>query len=696
MNKKRQKIGTRLAVVVAIAVLITALATFLTTFFMLDSVVNETDEARAADNLETIVMEVDGIKDTVALETAIIANDSTIVEGMSAGLSTGDYTQLKNCTKMISEGVDFSTDKITYIDANGTVVLRYYSDEKGDSMADKGYFKKAIGGEANTDVTKGNAIPIGARCAYPIKDATGTIIGVASITYDLTNETFLDELKGDSDREYTIFLDNTRVNTTLLKDDGTRMVGTDMADNIAKVVLEEHKDYYGKATINNKSFIVAYRPIMTEGGDCLGAFFSGVNAEDIDNSLMIAIFIGSGIALFAVVLSIVIVVIYVNRNLSKPIGSLVKVANDMAAGNLNTEVGKAPNNEVGELADAIRVTLDNMKMIIDDISTHMNLMADGDLTTEVTRDYVGDFQSIKTAINKIAKALNGTLTSIDLAAEQVNAGADQVANSAQALSQGATEQASSIEELSGSIMSVSEQVSENAKNVNTAGTYVAESERGIENSSKYMEQMMQAMNDISESSAEISKVIKVIDDIAFQTNILALNAAVEAARAGAAGKGFSVVADEVRNLASKSAEAVKQTTVLIEGAVSSAQKGVEIAGQTSSALESVKSQSEKIVDIIQQVQKASNEQAEAINQITIGVEQISSVVQTNSATSEESAAAAEELSGQARMLQEEVSRFKLNKNAGMGGGMDTPSVPGGSGSDPFPPDFTIDLDGDKY
>jgi methyl-accepting chemotaxis protein len=331
----------------------------------------------------------------------------------------------------------------------------------------------------------------------------------------------------------------------------------------------------------------------------------------------------------------------------------------MANGNLNVAVNKAPNNEIGLLADSLKDTISNLQGIINDISDQMETMAAGDMTGEITREYVGDFANIKNSITKISGALNNTLSSINIAAEQVNSGADQVATAAQSLSQGATEQASSIEELSSSIMSVSEQVNENAKNVNVAGSYVQESQNGTENSNQDMHQMMEAMNDINDSSTQISKIIKVIDDIAFQTNILALNAAVEAARAGAAGKGFSVVADEVRNLASKSADAAKQTTILIEGSVSSVGKGMEIAQETAKALETVRSQSEMVVQTIKKIQEASNEQAEAINQITIGLEQISSVVQTNSATSQESAAASEELSGQAQMLREEISQFKL-------------------------------------
>ena len=697
MKKKTQKIGTMLAMVAAIAVIITAVVTFAVTYFMLSNLINKTDDERAEDNLAGIVQEVENLKNETKIAANMFADDT----GVKEVVKSGEVDRLKTITDRMYKAVGLGTDKITYCDLEGNVLLRYYSDKAGDSMADMDYVQKALNGESTTDVAKGSSIPVGARTAVPIKDADGTILGVCSVTYDLSDTQFLDDLKGDSDRDYTIFLDSTRINTTIKDNSGNRMVGTEMSDEIAKVVLDQKENYYGSAVINGNDYITAYEPIISNDGDVVGALFSGVNVDEQKSQEMIALIIGIVIAIVAAIISVLIIVLFVNKNLSKPVSSLVNVANEMSRGNLNIEVKKAPNNEIGELSASISETLDNLHMIINDISGNMDKMANGDLTNKITSDYVGDFNSIKASINKITESLNGTLTSIDLAAEQVNAGAEQVANSAQALSQGATEQASSIQELSGSIMSVSEQVKQTANNVNTAGDYVMESEKGIENSSQYMEQMMSAMHDISESSAQISKVVKVIDDIAFQTNILALNAAVEAARAGAAGKGFSVVADEVRNLASKSAEAVKQTTELIETAVSSAEKGVDIAGQTSQALENVKSQSEMVVDIIKKIQQASNEQAEAINQITIGIEQISSVVQTNSATSEESAAASQELSGQARMLQEEVSHFKLNKSMGMGSGnYDAPFVPASESPAPLGApsggNFSIDLDSDKY
>ncbi|MEG2769394.1 MAG: methyl-accepting chemotaxis protein, partial [Oscillospiraceae bacterium] len=245
--------------------------------------------------------------------------------------------------------------------------------------------------------------------------------------------------------------------------------------------------------------------------------------------------------------------------------------------------------------------------------------------------------------------------------EQVASGSDQVSSGAQALSQGATEQASSIEELSATIQAVSNQIKDNANNAKMASELSSMAGKEVQNGNEHMQSMIVAMEDISSTSNKIGKIIKTIDDIAFQTNILALNAAVEAARAGSAGKGFAVVANEVRNLAGKSAEAAKNTTSLIESSINAVANGTKIADETAMSLKVVVEKSNLVLQKVEEIAEASAEQANSVVQITTGVDQISAVIQTNSATAEESAAASEELSSQSQMLKDLVGKFTLRE-----------------------------------
>ena len=245
----------------------------------------------------------------------------------------------------------------------------------------------------------------------------------------------------------------------------------------------------------------------------------------------------------------------------------------------------------------------------------------------------------------------------------MSSGAGLVSNSSIALSQGATEQASSVEQLTASIEEVAAQTTLNAQNAQTANDSARQVKENAVQGNEQMQEMLKAMDDINNSSASISKIIKVIDDIAFQTNILALNAAVEAARAGQHGLGFAVVAEEVRTLAAKSAQAAKETTELIEGSIKKVDIGTKIASETASALDKIVKEVAKTASLIETIAVATNEQAAAIEQINQGVMQVSTVVQSNAATSQESAAASEELSSQADQLREIVSTFKVRGEA---------------------------------
>ena len=361
----------------------------------------------------------------------------------------------------------------------------------------------------------------------------------------------------------------------------------------------------------------------------------------------------AGLALLATISAFML------RKALEPVGSIVDFAKELGNGNLSSHINVNADNELGDIAGNLNNTAAILGTYISEISSLLGEISNSNLDISVEHNYVGDFQPIKTALTEIISSLNSTIKSIENASEQVSLGASQVSNGAQALSQGATEQAAAVEELSASILEVSNGVQNNASNVHEATEYMEQAVSVMKSSNAYMEQMLTSMSEINQSSLQISKIMKIIDDIAFQTNILALNAAVEAARAGTAGKGFAVVADEVRNLASKSAEAAKQTSALIEGSMRSVSEGSKIAEETAKSLKTAAEKSMHVSSIIEKINRASTEQAEAISQITEGLSQVSMVVQTNSATAEESAAASEQLSEQAENMYQEIAKFKL-------------------------------------
>ena len=378
-----------------------------------------------------------------------------------------------------------------------------------------------------------------------------------------------------------------------------------------------------------------------------------------EGNSMTAIVVGSFV--FCAVLLLVITV-FISMTIVRPIQGLEKIATKLAEGNLDVTVDIQSQDEVGHLAASISALVERLRtyiVYINEISSLLHEMGNGNLCLTFRNSFDGDFRKIKDEMENTVSLLSNSLESIRNAAEQVDAGSDQLAAGAQGLSQGATEQAASTEELSSMVNDINHHISQAGQYAARANEKAAAAGHMTNDCNRQMKELVAAMDDISKSSQEISKIIKTIEDIAFQTNILALNAAVEAARAGVAGKGFAVVADEVRSLAAKSAEASQNTAALIEASISAVSRGVSLVSQSAGTLQQVADNAREVGEMVNQIALSAQEQTEAVQQVTVGLSQISGVVQNNSATAEESAAASEELSSQAAMLKSLVGNFRL-------------------------------------
>jgi len=345
--------------------------------------------------------------------------------------------------------------------------------------------------------------------------------------------------------------------------------------------------------------------------------------------------------------------VLISRTIVGALTKSVRFAEEVAAGNLEADLDIRQKDEIGKLADSLRFMLSSLQYKADVVDA----IADKDLTIKVTP--ASDKDRLGFALLKMVNSLQGVLLEVDRSVAEVNNGAEQISQGSQNLSEGATEQASSVQEITSSITQVNSQSKKNAEDATHANGIANQVTIDAKGGNSQMKELVDAMGRINASSGEINKVVKVIDDIAFQINLLALNANVEAARAGKYGKGFAVVAEEVRNLSKRAASAVQETSTMVEGSISTIKEGNQLVGETSSKLDSIVTEVSKVAEFLGGIASASREQAQAIEQITAGLDQIDQATQASTASAEESAAGSEELAGQAQRLRGIVAQFKL-------------------------------------
>lgn len=492
-----------------------------------------------------------------------------------------------------------------------------------------------------------------------LKDANGKVRGVVAADVYLDS---ISDIVQDIRLEKTggIFLVDTRTDTIIGHRDKEitgKTLDEFQGDMYTYAAEQIHNGASGLSLYHDDTYVqVAEVP----GSDWEAVAY--VSKDEVLSDLKMLTGIMATVSVIAVIVAIFLIIILVRRIIGKPVAELNRVAAKIAEGELNQTIRHSSNDELGELADNFGRTVLRLRDYvdyIDEISEKLQEIAQGNLAFTLSHDYVGEFAKIRESLEKISLSLNGTMGQINQAAGEVAEGSGYVSDGAQILSQGSSQQTSAVDLLATHISEVSDGIQKTASGAKKANDIAQQAGSKLLESNDKMQQMNAAIQRISGKSSEIHNIIKTIEDIAFQTNILALNAAVEAARAGAAGKGFAVVADEVRNLAGKSSEAAKNTTVLIDQTVEAVEEGMALANDTTSSLLEVVELAEQVTKLIDGIAQYSAQQAQATEAVIGGIDQISNVVQSNMATAEKSAAASEELSGQANVLRELVSRFRL-------------------------------------
>ena len=535
-------------------------------------------------------------------------------------------------------------------------------------------FKVALGGRVyiSSPMTIANGSKV-MFIAAPIWENGVEGSNVVGVIYLIPSPTVLDDITKSiksSANGITNILDNTGVviATSAVTEEGKAKEETEVTVNASESEMATYMELNARMIsgesgsetydFGGTSYFTAYAPIQGTEGWSIAV--TSPYADFLSSVATVSLII------FVCIIAIGLFALYIANRLGKKIGApmslCTEIINGIGIGDFSKEAPVVKRkDETRLLAEATGKAVHELKEIVYDVTRVLEAVADGDLTVDVDEKaemYVGDYKAIYESLTSIKTSLQATMEQIDIAAEQVTSGSEQVSIGASNLSEGSTSQASSVAQLASNIRTIADLINANADDAANASGMTNKAGQAMGDANVSMENLVTAMNEIADLSEEIKKINKTIEDIAFQTNILALNAAVEAARAGAAGKGFAVVADEVRNLAGKSQEAAKSTTELIENTVLAIQKGNELVADVATKMSDVSASAGAVAQINGKISEESKNTAISINEITVGIDQISNIVQTNSATSQQSAAAAEELAGQANTLKNLIEAFK--------------------------------------
>ncbi len=414
---------------------------------------------------------------------------------------------------------------------------------------------------------------------------------------------------------------------------------------------------YYETTYNDVSEVLA------DALDSTGVESDKAALQKYQSSIIVQIIATVLLAIFSII-SLATAIIMgkrLTKSIVEPLSEIENASKEISEGNLQITINYAGEDEIGQVADSLRSSIQKIAAYIEDIDYVMESMASGNFNVDFTNEFIGDFKNIKTSLGNFTSKISGSLEVIGNVSNQVSSGSVQIAGAAQTLAEGATDQAGIVQELSATVTNITQRITDNAKNAMEISKEVEEVTKSIAKENEKMQDVVGAMDTISTTSQEISKIISTINNIASQTNLLALNASIEAARAGEAGKGFAVVANQVSLLASQSAEAAKNSTQFIEASLKAVEEGKIIADTAARELNAVVENANSITHKVESIATASNQQADDVKQIDIGIEQIAQVVEANAATAEESSASSEELTSEAQSLKELIHQFQLKQ-----------------------------------